>query len=50
MKEQRLVARKPRKFVLTTDSNHAFPVAQNLLNRNSQVENVAGLNLSLIPL
>ena len=44
MKEQRLVARKPRKFVVSTDSNHAFPVAQNLLNREYQVEDVAGLN------
>ena len=44
MKEQHLVARKPRKFVVTTDSNHAFPVAQNLLNREYQVENVAGLD------
>jgi transposase InsO family protein len=44
MKEQRLVARKPRKFVVTTDSNHAFPPAPNLLNREYQVENIAGLN------
>ena len=44
MKEQRLVAHQPRKFVVTTDSNHAFPVAQNLLNREYQVKNVAGLN------
>ena len=44
MKEQRLVAHKPRRFVVTTDSNHAFPVAQNLLNRQFQVEDVAGLN------
>ncbi len=44
MKEHRLVAYKPRKFVVTTDSNHAFPLAQNLLNREYQVENVAGLD------
>ena len=44
MREQRLVAHKPRKFVVTTDSNHAFPVAQNLLNREYQVENVDGLD------
>ena len=44
MKEQCLVARKPRKFVVTTDSNHAFPLAQNVLNRKYQVENVAGVN------
>lgn len=44
MKEHRLVAYKPRKFVVTTDSNHAFPLTQNLLNREYQVENVAGLD------
>lgn len=44
MKEQRLVARKPPKFVVTTDSNHAFPVAQNVLNRKFQVEAVAAVN------
>ena len=27
-------ARKPRKFVATTDSRHNYPVAPNLLNRN----------------
>ncbi len=31
MREQNLVVRKARKFVATTDSAHAFPVAQNLL-------------------
>jgi transposase InsO family protein len=44
MREQNLVVRKPRKFVATTDSGHAFPVAQNLLNRQYQVDAVAGLN------
>jgi putative transposase len=44
MREQNLVVRKPRKFVATTDSAHAFPVAQNLLNRKYQVNAVAGLN------
>ena len=44
MRESRLVARKPRKFVVTTDSNHAFPISQNVLNRKYQVEAVAGLN------
>ena len=39
-----LVARKPRKVVVTSDSNHAFPVARNLLDRKYQVENVAALN------
>jgi len=44
MKEQNLVMRKPRRFIATTDSGHALPVAQNLLNREYQVEAVAGLN------
>ena len=44
MKEQNLIVHKPGKFVATTDSGHAFPVAQNLLNREYQVEAVAGLN------
>lgn len=44
MKEQNLVVRKPRKFVATTDSAHAFPVAQNLLNRQYQVEAMTRLN------
>lgn len=44
MKEQNLVARKPRRFVVTTDSDHALPIAQNLLNREFQVEAVSGLN------
>ena len=44
MGEQNLVVRKPRKFVATTDSAHAFPVAQNLLNPKYQVNAVTGLN------
>jgi len=44
MKEQNLMVRKPRRFVATTDSGHAFPIGQNLLNRQYQVEAVAGLN------
>jgi transposase InsO family protein len=44
MKELNLVVRKARKFIATTDSGHAFPVAKNLLNRKYQVEAVAGLN------
>jgi transposase InsO family protein len=44
MREQRLVAHKPRKFVVTTDSSHGFPVARNLLGRKYQVADIAGLN------
>jgi len=44
MREQNLVVRKARKFVATTDSAHALPIAKNLLNRKYQVDAVAGLN------
>ncbi len=44
MKEQNLAVRPTRKFVATTDSGHALPVAQNLLNREYQIDAVAGLN------
>jgi len=44
MQEQQLVARKRRRFVRTTDSAHALPVARNLLNREYQVEVIPGLN------
>jgi transposase InsO family protein len=44
MKEQNLVVRKLRRFVATTDSGHALPVGQNLLNREYQVEAVPALN------
>ncbi len=44
MREQNIAVPKIRKFVTTTDSAHAFPVAQNLLNRAYQVESVSGLN------
>ncbi len=44
MKELHLVARPPRKFVLTTDSKQTFALAQNRLNRQGQVDAVAGIN------
>ena len=44
MHEHHLVARKRRRFVSTTDSRHAHPVAQNVLNREYQVEVVAAVN------
>jgi transposase InsO family protein len=34
MREQRLVARPKRRFVVTTDSDHEYPVAPNLVARN----------------
>ena len=34
MQEQGLVGRPPRRFVVTTDSNHELEIAPNLLNRN----------------
>jgi putative transposase len=35
---QRLRAKQPKKFIVTTDSKHSFPVAQNLLARNFSAE------------
>ena len=40
MKRLNLVARPKRKFVLTTDSDHDFKVADNILNRNFKVEQI----------
>ena len=34
MRENGIKARHKRRFKVTTDSKHAFPVAENLLNRN----------------
>ena len=44
MQELKLVATKPRHFVVTTDSNHGFPVASNLLNREFDVDAIADVN------
>lgn len=44
MRELELVATKPRRFVVTTDSNHSFPVASNLLNREFGVDAIADVN------
>lgn len=44
MREHHLVVRATRKFVVTTDSSHAMPVAFNELNREYQVEAVADVN------
>jgi len=44
MQEQQLSACKPLRFVATTDSAHALPIVPNRLNRQYQVEAVAGLN------
>ena len=38
MQRLNLVARPKRKFISTTDSKHAFTVADNLLDRNFEVE------------
>jgi transposase InsO family protein len=37
MKANYLVARRHRKFRLTTDSNHNYPIAPNILNQNFEV-------------
>jgi putative transposase len=38
MREQGLCARRPRRFRKTTDSNHRFPVADNVLERRFEVD------------
>ena len=38
MKRLNLIARRKRKFVVTTDSQHDFKIAENLLNRQFEVE------------
>jgi transposase InsO family protein len=37
MKANGLFARRKRKFKTTTDSNHRYPIAPNILNRNFKV-------------
>jgi putative transposase len=37
MKVNDLFARRKRKFRKTTDSNHRYPIAPNILNRNFKV-------------
>jgi len=44
MRELGLVATKARRFVATTDSDHGFPVASNLLNREFDVDAIADVN------
>jgi transposase InsO family protein len=44
MREDGLRARGPRRFVRTTDSTHAFPIAPNLLARQFAVEQVPALD------
>ena len=44
MRRERLRARAPRRFKVTTDSAHSHPIAPNRLQRRFGVEQVAGLN------
>ena len=44
MREDGLVGRRPRRFVRTTDSRHADPIAPNRLERQFGIEQVAGPN------
>lgn len=37
MRANGLFARRTRKFKVTTDSNHSYPIAANLLNQNFKV-------------
>jgi putative transposase len=41
MQRERLVGRRPRRFVRTTDSNHSHPIAPNLLQRRFDVNGLA---------
>ena len=45
MREDGLVGRRPRRWVRTTDSHHADPIAPNVLDRQFSVAQVAGPNL-----
>jgi transposase InsO family protein len=38
MREQRLKAKSPKRYKVTTDSRHSFPVAANILNREFNVD------------
>lgn len=44
MKQRQLRACSPRRFVVTTDSAHTWPLAENRLNRAYQVEAIANVN------
>jgi transposase InsO family protein len=44
MREDGLVGRRPRRWVRTTDSQHAHPLAPNVLARQFGVDQVAGPN------
>jgi len=44
MREEGLVGLRPRRWVRTTDSQHAQPVAPNVLNRHFGVDHVTGLD------
>lgn len=44
MREDGLVGRRPRRFVRTTDSRHAHPLAPNVLDRQFGIQQVAGPN------
>jgi transposase InsO family protein len=38
MKKAQIQSKRKRKFVVTTDSNHTYPVVENKLNRNFKAE------------
>jgi putative transposase len=44
MREDGLVGLRPRRWVRTTDSQHAHPVAPNVLNRQFGIDQVTGLD------
>jgi transposase InsO family protein len=48
MQEEGLVARAPRRYVVTTDSTHRDPIAPNLLVRDFAVRDARGLDTAWV--
>lgn len=46
MQQKQLRACVPRRFVVTTDSRHSWPIMDNVLNRQYQVETIEDVNQS----
>lgn len=44
MQEDGLVARLPKRYVHTTDSNHSYPIAENLLDRRFGLEHAGAID------
>jgi hypothetical protein len=48
MRENKLVARQKRRFKRTTDSEHAWPVAPNLIDQDFNMARVVDLGLGFV--